>query len=52
MFDFDVDNDGIPDQLYGYRADTSGRLIGVDINYLNFTTYFSRNVAGTKRPTL
>ena len=47
MFDYDVDNDGLPDQLYGYRADTSGRLM--DNRYINLTTVVGNELAGKSR---
>ena len=42
-FDLDVDKDGIPDQLYALRFDTSGGI--VDRRMLNFTANLN-NKAG------
>lgn len=44
VFDFDVDKDDLPDQLYAARADTSGRLVD---KVLSVTSYYgSDQVAG------
>ena len=39
-FDFDVDNDDLPDQLFALRFDTLGRI--VNRTMLNFTTHMNK----------
>ena len=43
-FDFDVDNDDLPDQLYALRFDTSGGI--VDKRMLNFTVNINNKAGG------
>ena len=46
VFDLDVNNDGLPDQLFAFRAGTSGSV--VDKNVLNITSQITgQKVPGT-----
>jgi len=43
-FDFDVDNDNLPDQLFALRLDTFGGI--VDKKMLNFTANINKKAGG------
>ncbi|XP_022788297.1 uncharacterized protein LOC111328184 [Stylophora pistillata] len=49
-FDFDVDGDNLPDQLFALRADTNSRI--VDKRVLNFTANLNKKAANQGWPSV
>ena len=46
-FDFDVDNDNLPDQLFALRVDTTGNI--VDLKLLNYTANINKKAGILKK---